>query len=97
MLENLNEKQKEDLKEIFKGMKLSMKESERVTGGAMAWICIGSGCNAACNTSCTTCVACPTNGYACGGTDAVACTGLATYCRNSSMTVYSSTTGGSQS
>ena len=57
--QNFNEKQKENLKEVFQGMKLSFKESEKIKGGAApgaggessAWICLSSSCNPACNIS----------------------------------------------
>ena len=48
--QSFDEKQKEDLKEVFNGMKLSLKESERIEGGAEAWICLTSSCNPACHT-----------------------------------------------
>jgi len=63
--QNLNEKQKEDLKEVFEGMKLSIKESERIAGGGdiHADLCILSKCNPLCNIdNCVGCVMCPVNG-----------------------------------
>jgi len=52
--QNFNEKQKEDLKEVFQGMKLSLKESEKIKGGlpggeTNAWICLTARCNPDCN------------------------------------------------
>jgi hypothetical protein len=56
--QKLNEEQKEDLKEVFKGMKLSKKESEVINGGeAGALICLTSICNWSCNTRCYQCIA----------------------------------------
>lgn len=57
--------------DALKGMEISKDRSQLITGGAtgttavrdLAWICIGDGCNPACNTSCTNCIgpSCTTN------------------------------------
>ena len=67
--QKLNKEQKEDLKEVFKDMKLSFTESERITGGTeggetcfnRAAICFSGGCSPGCNTTaCQGCTLCAT-------------------------------------
>jgi hypothetical protein len=57
--------------DALKGMEISKDRSQLISGGAanttavrdLALICIGDGCNPACNTTCTICIgaSCTTN------------------------------------